>query len=85
FGGLAFMYMNKMSVGVLKDEMTVRVIASKEDELLSRKGIRPMTFTGKPMKEFVFADPDVFKTDDQLNELIDLGLEHARQAQKGKK
>jgi len=32
-----------------------------------------MKFNGKSMNEFVFVDPDEFSSDDEFNELIDLG------------
>lgn len=80
FGGLAYLYSGKMTVGVLGDELMVRVVSGKMDALLRREHIRPMDFTNRPMKEFVYVSPGGFRTEAQLHELINLGLEHARMA-----
>ena len=53
FGGLSFLYKGKMSVGVVKDDLVVRVVSDKFEEALSMPHVQPMEFTGKPMKKFV--------------------------------
>lgn len=78
FGGLAFLYRGKMSVGIIKEELVVRVVADKIPAVLAQPHTREMDFTKRPMKEFVFVAPPGFETEQQLVEWIDLGLEHAR-------
>lgn len=78
FGGIAFLYLGKMTVGVVKDELMVRVIGEKMEHVLSQKFVRPMDFTGKPMKEFVFVSSNGFATEEQMHQWIELGLEHAK-------
>lgn len=78
FGGLSFLYKGKMTVGILKDELAVRIIASKMDVELAKKEVRPMDFTNRPMKEFAYVSQDGFKTESQLLHYIELGLEHAK-------
>lgn len=78
FGGLSFLYHGKMTVGIVKDELAVRVIGEKMPELLELPHTRPMDFTKKPMKEFVYVAPEGFKTETQLLHFIELGLEHAK-------
>ena len=78
FGGIAFLYKGKMTVGVVKDELMVRVIAEKMDRILQQECVRPMDFTVKPMKEFVFVSQKGFVTEEQLHQWIELGLEHAK-------
>ncbi|TAI48538.1 TfoX/Sxy family protein [Flagellimonas allohymeniacidonis] len=78
FGGLSFLYLGKMTVGVIKDEMVVRVPSNKMDKELSKPFTRPMNFTGKPMKEFVFVSEEGFQTEEQLQYWIEMGLEHAK-------
>lgn len=77
FGGLAFLLKGKMTVGIIKDELVVRVLESKMDEVLKSANARPMDFTGKPMKEFVFIAPEGFKSEQQLHHFVSLGIEHA--------
>ncbi len=77
FGGLSFMYKGKMSVGIMGDDLMVRVLPEKISGLLSRKHIGLMAFTGKPMKEFVLVKPEGWSSETSLEEFIRLGLEHA--------
>jgi TfoX/Sxy family transcriptional regulator of competence genes len=53
-GGVAFMVNNKMCVGVIKDEMMARIDPDMYEEALEKPGCRPMDFTHKPMKGWVF-------------------------------
>ena len=78
FGGLAYLYRGKMTVGIVKNDLCVRVVPEKMDAMLNRDHVRPMEFTGKPMKEFVFVSPDGFLSEEELQQWIELGLEHAR-------
>ena len=54
FGGLAFMLHGNMCVGVTNDDLMVRVGPEQHAELLALPHARPMDFTGRPMKGFVF-------------------------------
>lgn len=56
FGGLAFMLNDKMFVGVIGDELMVRVGPGAYDESLARPHTREMDFTGKPMRGYVFVE-----------------------------
>jgi TfoX/Sxy family transcriptional regulator of competence genes len=75
FGGLSFLYKGKMSVGIVKNELAVRVIASKIEHELEKHNVRPMDFTKRPMKEFIYVEIENFKN---LPYWIDLGIEHAK-------
>jgi len=85
FGGLAYLFHGKMSVGIVGESIIARIPATEMDEALQRSGARPMDFTGRVMKEFVFVDPEGFRTDAELTHWIDWGLAHARQALAPKK
>ncbi|KQC29366.1 TfoX/Sxy family protein [Flagellimonas eckloniae] len=78
FGGVAFLYKGKMTVGPVKNDLMVRVVGTKMDVVLRQEHVRPMDFTGKAMKEFIFVSPEGFKTEEQLQNWIELGLEHAK-------
>jgi len=78
FGGLSFLYQGKMTVGIIKEELVVRVLADKMEDVLQNDHARPMDFTKRPMKEFVYISADGFKTEEQLLHFIELGLEHAK-------
>jgi TfoX/Sxy family transcriptional regulator of competence genes len=81
FGGLCFMYKNKMSIGIVKDELMVRVITEKYSDLLNKPHVREMNFTGRTMKNFVFISDKAIETEEQLTEFIHLGMEHAESVQ----
>ncbi|MEU9700615.1 TfoX/Sxy family protein [Streptomyces sp. NPDC047981] len=53
FGGLAFLLGGNMTVGVVGDELIVRVGPERAEEALARPEARPMDFTGKPMRGWV--------------------------------
>ncbi len=77
FGGMAFLYRGKMTVGIIKNELVARVVSEKMEEILNKSETRPMDFTNKPMKEFVYVSPNGFENEEQLHFWIELGLEHA--------
>src|SRR5687767_11922755 len=85
FGGLCFMVNEKMCVGVEKNRLMVRLDPSRYDEVLVKPGVRPMDFTGKPMKGYVFVDKDVLKSERQLNYWMNLALEYNKLARSSKK
>ncbi len=85
FGGLSFLYKGKMTVGIIKDDLAVRVIRDKMDVILKNEFVRPMDFTKKPMKEFIYVSPEGFETEEQLQEWIELGIEHAQNKSKNSK
>jgi TfoX/Sxy family transcriptional regulator of competence genes len=57
FGGLAFMLGGHMLCGVVKDALMVRLGPEAAGRALGQPHVRPMDFTGRPMKGMVFVDP----------------------------
>ncbi|MDU8887002.1 TfoX/Sxy family protein [Yeosuana sp. MJ-SS3] len=78
FGGLSFLYKGKMIVGIVKNDLAVRIIENKMNNELTKEYVRSMDFTKRPMREFVYVSEDGFKTETQLLHYIELGLEHAK-------
>jgi TfoX/Sxy family transcriptional regulator of competence genes len=85
FGGLCFMVNEKMCVGVERERLMLRIDPEKYEEQLEKEGCRPMDFTGKPMKGYVFVDKDVLTTKKQLQYWINLALEYNKIAKPSKK
>ena len=77
FGGLAFMLHGNMSVGVINDEVMVRCGPDRHQEALERPHARPMDFTGRPMKGFVFVTQPGIASDADLQEWLRLGVDFA--------
>ncbi len=75
FGGLAFLIRGHMCVGVVKDELMVRVGHEVQPQALAREHVRKMDFTGKPFKGFVFVSPEGFVSDEQLSSWVGLALD----------
>ena len=78
FGGIAFMLRDYMCVGVVDDLLMVRVGPEKYEDALSEAHVRPMDFTGKPMKGYVYVEPAGFKTEESLREWVDRGIEFVK-------
>jgi TfoX/Sxy family transcriptional regulator of competence genes len=66
FGGLCLMLHGNMFAGIINDELMLRVGPENSDELLAHPGARPMDFTGKPMKGYLYVEPAAFATPEGL-------------------
>ncbi|TDT47133.1 TfoX-like protein [Maribacter spongiicola] len=83
-GGLTFMVNGKMCIGIMfdkkseEDKLMVRVGKLNYEELLNKPGSRPMDFTGKPLRDFLFIGPDGFDTEDDLDFWVAQALEFNR-------
>ena len=77
FGGLAFLVNGNMAVGVVGDELMVRVGPDRYEEALRAPHARPMDFTKRPMRGFVFVSPAGFEEDEELHRWIERGVRFA--------
>lgn len=66
FGGLAFMVRGHMCVGILGDTLMARVGPAEYEAALREPQARPMDFTGRPMKGYVYVAPAGFEEDAAL-------------------
>jgi TfoX/Sxy family transcriptional regulator of competence genes len=85
FGGLCFMVNDKMAVGVEQERLMLRIDPERYDEAMEKEGCKPMDFTGKVMKGFVFVDADVLKTKKQLDYWIQMALDYNKKENPSKK
>jgi TfoX/Sxy family transcriptional regulator of competence genes len=85
FGGLCFMVNEKMCVGVEKERLMVRLNPEIFDEVMEKEGCKPMDFTGKIMKGYVFVDIEALNSKKKLNYWIQLALEFNKIAKASKK
>jgi len=77
FGGIAFMIRGHMSVGIVKDDLMVRVGSEEHDNLVRQPHARPMDFTGRPMRGFVYVASPGLETDVDLERWLGHGLKYA--------
>ena len=73
FGGLAFLYRGRMCCGIVGRDLMVRVPDDEFDAVMRGRHVRPMDFTGKPLKGFVYVSPPGFRTAHALRSWLTLG------------
>jgi len=72
FGGIAFMVGGNMAVGVVGEDLMVR-LGPDAERALAEPHVRPMDFTGKPMKSMVFVDAEGIESDEALVVWVEAG------------
>lgn len=77
FGGIAFMLAGNMAVGIIGDDLMVRLGKDDAERALTEPHVRPMDFTGRPMKTTVYVDPDGTADDADLAGWVDAGADFA--------
>ena len=84
-GGLCFMVDNKMCLGIIKDDLMARVGEENYDALVSVDGARPMDFTKRPMKGYIYVAPDGVDYEKDLEFWVDKCLAFNPLAKSSKK
>lgn len=77
FGGLAFMLRGNMAVGIVGDELMVRVGPDAWEASLALPHAREMDFTGRSMRGMVYVGVDGIAEDDDLAAWIERGAAFA--------
>jgi TfoX/Sxy family transcriptional regulator of competence genes len=84
FGGLCFMVKKKMCAGIVKNDLMARIDPEEYEKALKKKGCREMTFSGRPMKGFVFVDGRGTDSDKSLTQWLQLALDFNPKAKSSK-
>jgi TfoX/Sxy family transcriptional regulator of competence genes len=77
FGGVCFLLRGNMFAGIVKDDLMVRVGPGAHESLVAQRHARPMDFTGRPMKGFLYVAPEGFESDADLRRWVEHGLAYA--------
>lgn len=77
FGGIAFMLAGNMAVGVIGEDLMVRLDPADAEKALAEPHTRPMDFTGKPAKNMVYVDPQGTASDEDLAAWVEAGADYA--------
>ncbi|MEX2440431.1 MAG: TfoX/Sxy family protein [Actinomycetota bacterium] len=77
FGGLCFTIHGNMAVGITADDLMVRMGEDQAEAALDEPHVRPMDFTGRPMRGFVFVEPEATRDDDGLRTWVRRGVSFA--------
>lgn len=83
-GGLCFMVDDKMCCGVVGDELMGRIGEETEKEMKELEGARPMDFTGRRMKGYVFVSAEGVDNEDDLDQWLEACLAFNPQAKSSK-
>ena len=78
FGGVAFMLDGHMCCCVLGGDLVVRVGPTRYEEALSLPHARPMDFTGRPLRGFVYVAPPGTRSKPALAKWVGRGVELVR-------
>ena len=77
FGGLAFMVAGNMCVGIIGEDLMVRVGPEADTEALAQPHARPMDFSGRPMKGYVYVAPPGVETEEMLTAWVNRAVAYA--------
>lgn len=62
FGGLTFLCRGRMCCGIVGSDLMVRVPDDEYEAVMRERHVRPMDFTGRPLRGFVYVSPPGFRT-----------------------
>jgi TfoX/Sxy family transcriptional regulator of competence genes len=74
FGGLAFLARLHMCVGIVGEDLMVRVGPEAYERALAEPHVRRMDFTGRPMKGLVFVAPAGYESEGDLDRWVGRAL-----------
>ena len=77
FGGWGATVRGNMAVGVMGDDLIVRVGPDAYDAALARKGARPFDFTGRSMTGWVYVNGNALTTERALAQWVQRGVAFA--------
>jgi TfoX/Sxy family transcriptional regulator of competence genes len=84
-GGLTFMVNEKMCIGIVKEDLMVRLNPDLHDASILKTGARTMDFTSKPMRGYIFVNAEGVDKDADLEVWIQLALDFNEIAKASKK
>lgn len=75
FGGLCFMVRGHMCCGIDRENFMLRVGPDQYEAALGKRHAKPMDFTGRPLKGFVYVVSDGLATKRDLVRWLKMGLD----------
>jgi TfoX/Sxy family transcriptional regulator of competence genes len=78
FGGLAFLVGGHMACGIVGRDLMLRLGEAGADAALDRPHVRPMDFTGRPMRTMVYVAPEGIVADPGLKQWVARAVEYVR-------
>jgi TfoX/Sxy family transcriptional regulator of competence genes len=78
FGGLCFLLNGNMALGLVNEDLMIRVRPDSYETMLSQPHVRKMDFTGKPLKGFLYIDAKGTGSEKDLRKWVLKGVEFAK-------
>jgi len=78
FGGIAFLHRGRMFCGIVDDALMARVGPDAYPAALRQRHVRPMDFTGRPLKGYVFVQSPGCRTQAATAKWVERCLEFVR-------
>ena len=78
FGGLAFMLHGHMCCGIVGNDLMLRIGEPGYQTALKRPHVRPMDFTGRPMKGMIYVDAAGLQAASSLKSWLAKGITFVR-------
>ncbi|NQU86284.1 MAG: TfoX/Sxy family protein [Mariniphaga sp.] len=85
FGGVCFLVDDKMCVGVINNNVMIRIDPENQEDFLKEKGCRIMDFTKRPMKGFLYVSPEGVDMEEDMNKWVTRCLEFNPKTKSSKK
>ena len=77
FGGLCFLVRGNMCCGLVGSDLMLRLGNDGAEAALSEPGVRPMDFTGRPLRSMVYVSANAIEDDGDLESWLDRALTFA--------
>jgi TfoX/Sxy family transcriptional regulator of competence genes len=77
FGGVAFMVRGNMACGPHGDNLLIRIGEEAAAKAMTEKHVKPMMFTGRPLKPFATIEAPGLKTESQLRRWVTMAADYA--------
>ncbi len=77
FGGLCFLVNGNMALGLVNDDLMIRMEPDSSEKMLYQPYVRKMDFTGKPLKGFLYVGEKGTESDKDLRKWVMKGVEFA--------
>jgi len=74
FGGIGYLLNGNMCFGVHREYLIIRTSVEMAEVLLKREYIISFDITGRPMKGWIMVSPDYVETEDELENMLKLGV-----------
>ena len=77
FGGLCFLVNGNMALGLVNEDLMIRVKPESYEKMLAQPNVRKMDFTGKPLKGFLYVGGKGTDTDKDLKKWVSRSIDFA--------